>query len=86
MLKKLYIIFNIPRLLSAYFFFCVSKNRHILKEDISTWQEWKGVSYLPFFYLMTMYKEFRNVVYMRIGRISLLVKWLAPPPRFSVYN
>lgn len=77
-MKKFYVILNILRLSPAYLFFRFSKRRAIIENDLAVWQEWKNVDFLPFFYLMTFYKEFRNVFYMRIRRKSLLIRWIAP--------
>ncbi len=78
-IKKFFITLNILRLLPAYLFFRFSNRKAIIEKDVAVWREWKNIHFLPFFYLMTFYKEFRNVFYMRIGRKSLAIRWIAPP-------
>lgn len=45
------------------------------------WKEWKSVAYgrlLSFLWLMTFFKEYRNVFYLRIGLWKSIIGWLCP--------
>lgn len=68
-MKKLYLILNAPRFIFHYILFTITNNK--LKEDIKTYK--KG-----FFYFMTFEPTFRNLFYVRIGRISWPLMLLAP--------
>lgn len=52
-------------------------------EDITRWIAWKGSkyknAYMQFVFLMTEYREFRNVCYYRMGKIQYMLRWMCPP-------
>lgn len=60
----------------------VKRNTHFC-EDLSAWVEWKHCTqtskYKQFVFLMSQYKEFRNIVYHRIGKLQYLIRWICPP-------
>lgn len=71
-IKILYYIGGI-RLIPHFFFFLISKNRNIIREDLNFWLEHKRMSGLSvqysFILLLQKFPELRNIFYMRIGRI-----------------
>ena len=81
--RKFTVTLNMPRILPAYIIYKLFRSRKAeaakIDDDLRVWTEWKGVKYLPFFYLFVTYPEFRSVFYRRIGRTSFYVKWLCKP-------
>ena len=51
--------------------------------DLQRWSEWKQCpyksQYMQFVFLMSEYKEFRNICYFRMGKMQYLLRWLCPP-------
>lgn len=47
------------------------------------WAEWKSCPYrspyMRFVFLMSEYREFRNVCYYRMGKVQYLVQWMCRP-------
>lgn len=60
----------------------VRKNM-LFQKDMMRWSEWKEAPYLgrymQFVFLMTEYKEFRNICYFRMGKLQYFVRWMCPP-------
>lgn len=52
-------------------------------EDLAAWAEWKSCPYTTFYmrfvFLMSEYREFRNICYYRMGKISWMVHWICRP-------
>ena len=63
--------------------YIVTRNNKRFDKDIARWVEWKSVPfryrYLRFVYLMSEYREFRNICYFRMGKMQYLLRWLCPP-------
>lgn len=80
--EKILIIFNAIRIVPIYGLVLLCCNV-LVYSDLFAWGGWKGVSkysrLIQFLYLMTMYKEFRNIVYKRMGKLQYLVRWMCPP-------
>ncbi len=80
---KILCLLNAFRICPIWFFAKNNKNWKVLNEDINRWKEWKSLSqkydFIVFLYLMSLFKEFRNIVYKRMGKIQYLVRWLCPP-------
>lgn len=70
---------------SAYYWllFIFVKNNKQFRNDLSQWSEWKQCiyknSYMQFVFMMTEYKEFRNICYYRMGIVQYLFRWICPP-------
>lgn len=51
--------------------------------DIVRWAEWKSCPYrspyMRFVFLMSEYREFRNICYYRMGKTQYLVRWMCRP-------
>lgn len=66
----------------AYLVFCKRK-KTCLYDDFNIFKRNNGFAtqpdYKAFFKLFARYKEFRNVLYYRIGFDSKLISWIAPP-------
>ena len=60
-----------------------NKQYAVIREDMYRWKKWKELqsnsNFVLFLYFMSIYKEFRNIVYKRIGVAQYLVRWLCPP-------
>ena len=79
-IKKIIAILSIIRLWphTVFFYFYPEKK---LKEDFLAWKAWKSVTYgrlVSFLWLMTYFKEYRNVFYLRIGLWKNMIGWLCP--------
>ena len=63
-------------------FVFVRKNKRF-ENDLQRWKEWKGCTYksryMQFVYMMTEYKEFRNICYLRMGKVKYLLRWMCKP-------
>lgn len=75
---------NIVRVLPIWLLLgLVRHNDKRLSDDIVAWKHWKQIPFtshfMVFLYLMSLYKEFRNIVYKRMGKWSYCVKWFCPP-------
>lgn len=87
-IRIIYSYINIVRVLPLYLLLLLSKNKSIIIEDINknfidrtTFSNKNSNNYSLFFkftYLMSNYKEFRNVFYYRLGIISNLISWICP--------
>lgn len=84
-IKSLYVNINYIRSFPLLILYLFSKNKELIKQDIQenlkkragltcNWKYIKGLNYL-----LSIYPEFRNVFYYRIGRISKLLYLLYPP-------
>ena len=81
-LKSFFIIINVFRLIPHLMIIVIHEKKEIIYSDIEVWSKWKGYKHnrwYSFVKLMTVYSEFRNIYYLRIGLIQYLVKWLCPP-------
>lgn len=58
--------------------FLNKKNVSLIKEDFKHFTNWKSLSYTlwSFFIVFASYKEFRSVVYKRLGKIWILTSWI----------
>ena len=80
-MKKLLIILSAIRLLPHYILFNYHKNRNIIHYDVVRWLKITNSGnniQSGFITLMTIYPEFRNLFYTRIGKIYLMINWLCP--------
>ena len=64
--------------LIIYIPFLNKEKVYIIKEDFRAWSIWKKYKYsiFSFFLCFIEYKQFRNVVYYRLGKSSYLLSWL----------
>lgn len=79
-MHKLLHIFNALKLWFLYPIVC--KNTRFVA-DLARWSEWKQCPYTSrywqFVFLMSEYKEFRNICYYRMGKAQYFVRWICPP-------
>ncbi len=79
---KLILLFNLFRILPIWIIIRCNKQYVVICEDMYAWRKWKGLKidhdFILFLYFMSIYKEFRNIVYKRIGTVQYLIKWLCP--------
>lgn len=51
--------------------------------DMARWVEWKECpyksNYWRFVFLMSEYREFRNICYYRMGKAQYFLRWICPP-------
>ncbi len=68
----------LPIYLSIYLRYSVQ-----FEEDMKRWVEWKQCpyksKYMQFVFLMSEFKEFRNICYYRMGKVQYAVQWLCRP-------
>ena len=80
---KFICLLNLWRVFPIYCIVISLKSKSRLFQDLQAWKQWKEIPFtshfLIFLYLMSLYKEFRNIVYKRIGKWSYCVKWFCPP-------
>ena len=80
MRKCILIARALPFLLIASFVYPLvpKKKVRILLEDFRPWAKWQNfpLSFIGFGMMFIHLKEFRNVVYKRVGLLSVLVSWL----------
>lgn len=80
---KLICWINIGRVLPIYVIAILLPSKNRLYEDIEAWRTWKKINtdsiFLSFLCCMVFYKEFRNIVYKRMGKWSYIVKWMCLP-------
>ena len=60
------------------------RNNKRFDADLKRWAKWKTQChyknrYMTFVFMMTEYKEFRNLCYCRMGFIQHFLHWLCPP-------
>ncbi|WP_033149733.1 hypothetical protein [Prevotella sp. RM4] len=72
--KTIIVLFFIAPLIP----FVSVKSRSTLKKDYERWSKWQNrpFSFFGFCFLFAQLKEFRSIVYNRIGPINALVSWL----------
>lgn len=61
--------------------FYVHKNRNLIQADTRRWLELMKLGFstpLGFIYLLSCYREFRNVFYFRIGTLSCILNLICP--------
>lgn len=92
-MKKIYFYLfawlTIPHII-VYLF---SKNKHIIDIDIKRWTHCtkihppKGekILFVNLIWLLLFFKEFRNIFYLRIGKIKFLLSYLAPLSTLYIY-
>ena len=58
-----------------YYFLINKSTKHLIKEDFKAWNSWKSRKYSWFNFLMLFaeYPAYRSVVYMRLGRLRVLI-------------
>lgn len=85
--QKLRLAISSPRLVPHVIIMRWSGKRTIIEEDLRWWSKALAMNvprtgnefiYL-FLMLMTFLPEFRNVFYLRIGKLSWLLRWICPP-------
>ena len=84
MFKKIHLILRTITLIPHRIVFKCSKNHKTICADLDRWRRFapKGEtasSLYMFLFTMTFFKEFRNLFYMRVGRIEYLIKFLCKP-------
>ncbi|MGP1992292.1 serine O-acetyltransferase [Zobellia laminariae] len=80
-MKNKLIILSALRLFPHILLFNLHKNKQIIHYDVERWlsntDSTKNIQ-LGFLTLMTIFPEYRNLFYKRIGGISSLINWLCP--------
>ncbi len=64
-----------------YCIYVVSKNKHVIREDINKWMDVYDIKLktgIGLLYLIHSYPEFRNVFYLRVGKIKKLLNLFYP--------
>lgn len=77
----LFMTFRIFFLIFHIFLFYISKNRNLICQDIDNWQKClskRENRIIALIYLLVHYKAFRNLFYLRIGKIQYLINFLCP--------
>lgn len=76
-LRKIQAIF-IAIVAIIYIPFLTKRKILLIKEDFKHFANWKSLSYtiFPFFICFAEYKEFRSVVYKRLGKCRYLTNWI----------
>lgn len=73
-----------------FLLFRCSKNREVIKYDIKRWLDIILHEHHHIFfdlaYLIVFYKEFRNVFYLRLGRVSYFVRYLNRLSSLYIYT
>lgn len=64
--------------------YALVRNNKRFDMDLKRWAEWKTQCpyknrYMTFVFMMTEYKEFRNLCYYRMGFVQHFLHWLCPP-------
>lgn len=71
------IIFLVIHIIILY----TSKNKRLILQDVDKWLERlskRENRFVGFIYLLVNYKAFRNLYYLRIGKIHYLINFLSP--------
>jgi len=82
--KILFYLFLISsiRLIPHLCLFFLHANKKVIQYDVTRWAKVEKLHYtsltIQYLYLMTYYKEFRNLFYFRIKPWSHPIKWLCP--------
>lgn len=77
--KAILAILNLPRLIPHIILYSITSTKSIIQEDIVS--NYRGKSHglwLNLLILLVFKRQFRNIFYHRMGRKSLLLKWLLP--------
>jgi serine O-acetyltransferase len=80
-MKKLFVILSAIRLLPHYILFCCHSNKKIIHYDVERWLKLTNSGkniHFGFITIMTIYPEYRNLFYKRIGPVYLMINWLCP--------
>jgi len=81
-MKKKIMILRAIRLLPHIFLFNYHKNKKIIHYDVERWLKITSSDnnniQFGFITLMTLYPEYRNLFYKRIGKVHVLINWLCP--------
>ncbi len=79
---KIICLLNPWRVIPIYCIVISLKSKNRFFQDLQAWKLRKELPFashfMVFLYLM-LYKEFRNIVYKRMGKWSYCVKWFCPP-------
>ena len=81
-IRLIYTYISSIRLIPHLFLYKFSSHQKIISQDIDRWVECLHItipSHMQYLYLMTNFKEYRNLFYYRIGIAAILIKWLCPP-------
>lgn len=84
-MKNFLYFINVFRLWPIYLVAKLLPNakQQLLKQDMHRWVEWKNLTnhnhFVQYVMLMTDYKEYRNILFYRMGKIQYLLRWLCPP-------
>jgi serine O-acetyltransferase len=83
LLKCSFLIVSSFRLLPHLIIFNLCGNKNIIKDDIIRWLELINIKTFGvetgFLYLMTYFRDYRNLFYNRIGLIQYIIKFLCKP-------
>jgi serine O-acetyltransferase len=75
------LILNFIRCFPHLVIFLFHKNRKLIEADITRWLEIKSLKYgqtIGFIYLLSFFREFRNVYYHRIGKSHHILNLFCP--------
>lgn len=92
-MKKIYFYLFAWLTIPHIFVYLFSKNKRIIDIDIKRWTQCtkihppKGGKFLfvNLIWLLLFFKEFRNIFYLRIGKIKFLLSYLAPLSTLYIY-
>ncbi len=78
-MKKLFNLLKLFLFFPFVLFLYITQNKKIFKEDLNAWAKWKRVNanLCGATKLFIEYKEYRNVLYLRSGSYSFLIRRLA---------
>lgn len=81
--KFLHRLLHIIHSVYYWILFVFVKNNKRFQLDLRRWSEWKSCPYktiyMQFVFMMSEYQEFRNICYLRMGKVHYLLQWLSPP-------
>ncbi len=79
--KLLHYVLSAIRLIPIYLTMYIGGWR-LFNQDIERWSEWKSCPFnsrfWKFVFLMTEFKEFRNICYYRMGKLQYFLRWMCP--------
>lgn len=77
----IFMLLSVIRLIPHIILTNIHPNRDIIKYEVARWLKCFGIEsniLYGFIYLMTVYPEFRNLFYYRIGFLSKTISWMCP--------
>lgn len=84
MLKKIYTLLNLPRLVPHAIAFTILSAHHPLRQDLARWKEVMGMKengLALLMYLLANYPEFRSIFYYRLKHAGKIIGIIFPPEK-----